>query len=231
MTELIRLDQLRKTYFRGKQPVKVFGDLNLSFDSGSFVSLMGPSGAGKTTLLNIVGGLDRPSSGKLFFDGEDITAMSDRHLTRWRAEHIGFVFQFYNLISALSAYRNVEIPLLLGRDSSKARRDKVKAALDLVGLPKRGDHRPSELSGGQQQRVAIARAIVSDPALILADEPTGDLDRDSAIEIMELLTMLNENMGKTIIMVTHDPRASAYAGRQLRVDRGVFEVDSEQDPE
>jgi putative ABC transport system ATP-binding protein len=220
MSAVVTIKNLTKGYVRGKQRVEVLRDLSLEIDAGEFVAIMGPSGSGKSTLLNIVGGLDRPDRGEVRVAGEDIAKLSSSRLAKWRAANIGFVFQFYNLLPVLTAERNVEVPLLLTRLSAARRRASVQAALKLVSLEDRAKHKPNELSGGQQQRVAIARAIVSDPALLVCDEPTGDLDRESSESVLDLLRLLNEQHGKTIIMVTHDPRAASYATRRLFVDKG-----------
>lgn len=222
-SDLIVLRNIAKTYRRGEETISIFTDLNLSIPSGDFVAMMGPSGSGKTTLLNLLGGLDRPTSGTILFDGEPIEKLSENQLSAWRAANIGFIFQFYNLMPTMSAARNVELPLLLTTLSAAERKRRVKTALEVVGLDNRADHKPKELSGGQQQRVAIARAIVADPKLILADEPTGDLDRNTAVEILEMLQLLNRELGKTIVMVTHDPAAAKYARRELHLDKGTFE--------
>jgi putative ABC transport system ATP-binding protein len=222
-SELIVLRNIAKTYRRGEETISIFTDLNLSIPSGDFVAMMGPSGSGKTTLLNLLGGLDRPTSGTILFDREPIEKLSENQLSAWRAANIGFIFQFYNLMPTMSAARNVELPLLLTTLSAAERKRRVKTALEVVGLDNRADHKPKELSGGQQQRVAIARAIVADPKLILADEPTGDLDRNTAVEILEMLQLLNRELGKTIVMVTHDPAAAKYARRELHLDKGTFE--------
>ncbi|QOC22399.1 ABC transporter ATP-binding protein [Wenzhouxiangella sp. AB-CW3] len=211
---------LTKTYRKGKEKVEVLHALDLEVPEGDFVALMGPSGSGKTTLLNLIGGLDQPDSGEIRVHGENIERFSGRQLARWRSRQVGFIFQFYNLLPVLNAQRNVELPLLLRRMSRKERRERALNALDIVGLADRASHYPRELSGGQEQRVAIARAIVSDPGLLLADEPTGDLDRSTAEEILGLLTVLNREHGKTIIMVTHDPAAAAYAQRTVHLDKG-----------
>jgi putative ABC transport system ATP-binding protein len=209
-----------KRYRRGKQSVEVLHNLNLDIPTGDFLALMGPSGSGKTTLLNLIGGLDRPTEGEVAVAGERIDGLSGGQLAKWRARHVGFVFQFYNLMPTLSAERNVELPLLLTSLSGRERRRNVDAALELVGLLDRRRHKPSELSGGQQQRVAIARAIVADPTLLVCDEPTGDLDRETAEEILGLLQLLNRQQGKTIIMVTHDPKAAEFASHTLHLDKG-----------
>lgn len=222
-SDLIVLRNIAKTYRRGEESISIFSDLNLTIPSGDFVAMMGPSGSGKTTLLNLLGGLDRPTSGTILFDGAPIEKLSENQLSAWRAANIGFIFQFYNLMPTMSAARNVELPLLLTSLSASERKKRVKTALEIVGLDNRAGHKPKELSGGQQQRVAIARAIVADPKLILADEPTGDLDRTTAAEILEMLQLLNRELGKTIVMVTHDPAAAKYARRELHLDKGTFE--------
>jgi putative ABC transport system ATP-binding protein len=222
-SDLIVLRSIAKTYRRGEESISIFSDLNLTIPSGDFVAMMGPSGSGKTTLLNLLGGLDRPTSGSILFDGAPIEKLSENQLSAWRAANIGFIFQFYNLMPTMSAARNVELPLLLTSLSASERKRRVKTALEVVGLDNRAGHKPKELSGGQQQRVAIARAIVADPKLILADEPTGDLDRTTAVEILEMLQLLNRELGKTIVMVTHDPAAAKYARRELHLDKGTFE--------
>ncbi|MFZ4686439.1 MAG: ABC transporter ATP-binding protein [Hyphomonadaceae bacterium] len=222
-TDLIVLRNIAKTYRRGEETISIFSDLNLTIPSGDFVAMMGPSGSGKTTLLNLLGGLDRPTSGTILFDGAPIEKLSENQLSAWRAANVGFIFQFYNLMPTMSAARNVELPLLLTPLSAADRRRRVKTALDIVGLADRAGHKPKELSGGQQQRVAIARAIVADPKLILADEPTGDLDRMTAEEILGMLQLLNRELGKTIVMVTHDPAAAKYARRELHLNKGSFE--------
>jgi putative ABC transport system ATP-binding protein len=217
---LVRVSHVHKYYTRGGETVDVLKDLSLDIPKGDFLALMGPSGSGKTTLLNLIGGLDRPSEGSVEVAGERIERASARALARWRTRHIGFVFQFYNLIPVLTAERNVELPLLLTSLSRTERRKRVAIALDVVGLSERANHYPRQLSGGQEQRVGIARAIVSDPTLLLCDEPTGDLDRKSADEILELLSALNEKHGKTIVIVTHDPEAAASAKRTLHLNKG-----------
>jgi putative ABC transport system ATP-binding protein len=225
MSTLVSLIDVVKRYQRGKQSVEVLHGVNLSIEQGEFLALMGPSGSGKTTLLNLIAGLDQPTAGEVTVAGERIDRLSGGKLAKWRARHIGFVFQFYNLLPVLSAARNVEVPLLLTNLSSKQRKQNVRAVLELVGLADRATHKPSELSGGQQQRVSIARALVADPTLLVCDEPTGDLDRENAEEILRLLQMLNRQQGKTIIMVTHDPLAADHASRILHVDKGRL-VDS-----
>ena len=222
MSTLVEIRSLSKVYERGKQRVEVLHHVNLDIAKGDFVALMGPSGSGKTTLLNLIGGLDSPTEGMLSIAGKRIERLSEDALARWRAANVGFVFQFYNLLPMLTAQKNVELPLLLTRLSAAQRKRKAEIALRLVGLADRAAHKPTELSGGQQQRVAIARAIVSDPTLLVGDEPTGDLDRQSATDIMLLLQQLNRDHGKTIIMVTHDPKAAEYARRTLHLDKGTL---------
>jgi putative ABC transport system ATP-binding protein len=217
---LISLKGVVKSYKRGRQTVEVLHNLDLTIQQGEFLAMMGPSGSGKTTLLNLIGGLDRPTEGDVVVAGEHIDDLSGGELAKWRSRHVGFVFQFYNLMPTLSAERNVELPLLLTRLSGEQRRKNVAAALALVGLTDRARHKPGELSGGQQQRVAIARAIVADPTLLVCDEPTGDLDRETAEEILGLLQLLNREQGKTIIMVTHDPKAAEFAKRVVHLDKG-----------
>jgi putative ABC transport system ATP-binding protein len=213
---------LGKTYRKGNTTVTPLENLDLEVPEGQFLALMGPSGSGKTTLLNLISGIDSPSSGTLEVAGSDISKLKRGELTQWRARNVGYIFQLYHLVPILTAYENVELPLLLDSMTRKERREKVEAALDLVGLSDRMDHRPTELSGGQEQRVAIARALVADPALLVADEPTGDLDRESATKILELLQALASKHGKTIVMVTHDPRAAAAADRTLHLEKGVL---------
>ena len=220
MTALVSLRDIVKTYRRGPETVQVLHGIDLDIERGDFVALMGPSGSGKTTLLNLIGGLDTPTSGEIEIEGERIDRMGAGQLAHWRSRHVGFVFQFYNLMPMLSAQKNVELPLLLTDLSAADRKRRARIALTLVGLAERADHRPGELSGGQQQRVAIARAIVSDPTFLICDEPTGDLDRHSAEYILNLLKMLNREHGKTIIMVTHDPKAAEYATHTLHLDKG-----------
>ncbi len=222
MTPVVEIRGLCKSYRRGDQEVHVLMNLDLTIYEGSFVALMGPSGSGKSTLLNIIAGIDRPDSGELRIAGVDITTLSESALAQWRAENIGFVFQFYNLMPVLTAFENVELPLLLTSLSRRQRREHVEMVLDLVGLTDRSEHYPSQLSGGQQQRVAIARALVTDPTLIIADEPTGDLDRVSAHEILDLLASLNGSLGKTIVMVTHDQLAADHAHVIRHLDKGVL---------
>jgi len=220
MSAIVSIRNVTKGYVRGSQRVEVLVDLDLDVEEGEFLALMGPSGSGKTTLLNLIGGLDRPDRGEVVVAGERIDRLSSGRLAKWRAHNVGFIFQFYNLLPVLSAERNVEVPLLLTSLSGRERKRNVQAALELVGLADRGRHKPTELSGGQQQRVAIARALVSDPRLLVCDEPTGDLDRETSDSILDLLELLNREHGKTIIMVTHDPRAAEHASRQLHVDKG-----------
>jgi putative ABC transport system ATP-binding protein len=222
MGALVEIRSLSKVYERGRQRIEVLHHIDMDVPEGEFVALMGPSGSGKTTLLNLIGGLDSPTDGSLTVAGERIERLSQGPLARWRAAHVGFVFQFYNLLPMLSAQRNVELPLLLTKLSGKDRRRNASVALELVGLADRANHKPGELSGGQQQRVAIARAIVSDPTLLVCDEPTGDLDRQSAEDVLGLLQQLNREHGKTIIMVTHDPKAAEHAGRTLHLDKGTL---------
>src|ERR1700732_4681961 len=220
MSNLVSLNNVVKRYQRGKQSVEVLHGVNLSIEQGEFLALMGPSGSGKTTLLNLIAGLDQPTEGEVTVAGERIDKMYGGKLAKWRARHIGFVFQFYNLLPVLTAARNVEVPLLLTNLSSAKRKQNVRAVLELVGLADRASHKPGELSGGQQQRVSIARALVADPTLLVCDEPTGDLDRENAEEILKLLQMLNRDHGKSIVVVTHDPKAAEFAGRQLHMDKG-----------
>ena len=220
MSTLVSIRNLHKTYQRGPEKVDVLHGIDLDIDSGDFVALMGPSGSGKTTLLNLIGGLDSPTGGEISIEGERIDQMSGGQLSTWRSHHVGFVFQFYNLMPMLTAQKNVELPLLLTHLSAAQRKRNAEIALTLVGLADRRSHRPNELSGGQQQRVAIARAIVSDPTFLICDEPTGDLDRQSAEEILGLLQQLNREHGKTIIMVTHYPKAAEYATHTVHLDKG-----------
>jgi putative ABC transport system ATP-binding protein len=219
---LVEIRGVTKTYQRGNERIEVLHGVDLDIPQGDFLALMGPSGSGKTTLLNLIGGLDTPTAGRIVVNGQRIDQLSSRDLTRWRAAHVGFVFQFYNLMPVLSAQRNVELPLLLTSLSAAERRRRAGIALTLVGLGDRARHKPRELSGGQEQRVAIARAIVSDPTLLICDEPTGDLDRATAAEILTLLQMLNREHGKTIVVVTHDPKAAEYARRRLLLDKGTL---------
>ena len=219
---LIRVRNLSKKYQRGSETIEVLHGLNLDVDAGEFVAFMGPSGSGKTTLLNLLGGLDVPTSGTVTVDGDEITHMSGRTLASWRARHVGFIFQMYNLIPVLTAFQNVELPLLLTGLNKSKRRQHVETALSLVGLADRMKHFPRQLSGGQEQRVAIARAIVTDPTFLLCDEPTGDLDRTAGDEILDLLSALVVEHGKTVLMVTHDPRAAERAEAVLHLDKGVL---------
>jgi len=225
-TPIVEIRHLFKSYRRGGQIVPVLHDLNFDIAEGEFLALMGPSGSGKSTLLNLIAGIDKPDSGELRIGGEDISRLSESELADWRAANIGFIFQFYNLMPVLTAFENVELPLLLTGLSRRDRRERVQLALEMVSLVDRMAHYPSELSGGQQQRVAVARAIITDPLLLVADEPTGDLDRVSATEILGLLERLNREMGKTIVMVTHDQRASARANVIKHLDKGEL-VDGE----
>ena len=220
MSSLVSIRNLVMTYQRGPEKVHVLHGLDLEIPHGDFVALMGPSGSGKTTLLNLIGGLDTPSGGEIAIEGQRIDQLGAGQLSTWRSHHVGFVFQFYNLMPMLTAQKNVELPLLLTNLSAGERRRRAQIALALVGLADRRDHRPNELSGGQQQRVAIARAIVSDPMFLICDEPTGDLDRQSAEEVLGLLQLLNREHGKTIIMVTHDPKAAEYATHTVHLDKG-----------
>jgi putative ABC transport system ATP-binding protein len=220
MTVLVSLRDIVKTYQRGPETVQVLHGIDLDIEAGDFVALMGPSGSGKTTLLNLIGGLDTPTSGEIEIEGERIDRMGAGQLAQWRSRHVGFVFQFYNLMPMLTAQKNVELPLLLTDLPAAERKRRARIALTLVGLAERADHRPGELSGGQQQRVAIARAIVSDPTFLICDEPTGDLDRHSAEEVLGLLQLLNREHGKTIVMVTHDPKAAEYASHTVHLDKG-----------
>lgn len=219
---LINLVQVTKHYRRDTIDIPVLDNIDLEVARGEFLALMGPSGSGKTTLLNLIAGIDRPNSGRVVIDGKDISKLNEQQLAKWRARHVGFIFQLYNLIPVLSAFENVELPLLLTSLSKKKRRDHVMTALSVVGLEDREQHYPRQLSGGQEQRVAIARAIVTDPTLLVADEPTGDLDSKSAEEILDLIKRLNEEFHKTIIMVTHDPRAAGHAHTQLHLEKGLL---------
>ncbi len=222
MGNLVQIRNISKVYERGRQKVEVLHHIDLDITQGDFLALMGPSGSGKTTLLNLIGGLDSPSEGSITVDGVRIDQLGQSALAKWRASNVGFVFQFYNLLPMLSAQRNVELPLLLTKLSTAQRRKNAGVALQLVGLSDRAMHKPTELSGGQQQRVAIARALVSDPSLLVCDEPTGDLDRQSAEEVLGLLQMLNREHGKTIVMVTHDPKAAERATHILHLDKGTL---------
>lgn len=217
---LAQLKGVSRVYQKGKERVEVLHDVDLEIPKGDFMAIMGPSGSGKTTLLNLLGGLDQPTAGSVVVDGAELSTMSNSQLSRWRSTHVGFIFQFYNLLPVLTAQKNVELPLLLTDFSGKERAKRAEIALEIVGLADRAKHYPRELSGGQEQRVAIARAIVSDPTLLLCDEPTGDLDRETADEILKLLQILNREHDKTIIMVTHDAQAAEYAARTLHCDKG-----------
>ncbi len=219
---LVAVRGVTKTYQRGPERVAVLHGIDLDIAAGEFIALMGPSGSGKSTLLNLIGGLDTPTAGTIEIEGQRIDRMSEAQLATWRSRHVGFVFQFYNLMPTLTAQKNVELPLLLTHLSASQRARNARIALTLVGLADRGGHRPNELSGGQQQRVAIARAIVSDPVFLICDEPTGDLDRQSAEDVLNLLNELNRTHGKTIIMVTHDPKAAEHASRTIHLDKGVL---------
>ena len=219
---IVQIRNLSKSYRRGSQDIPVLMDINFDIGEGDFIALMGPSGSGKSTLLNLLAGIDKADSGQIMIGGVDITSLSETELAGWRSANIGFIFQFYNLIPVLTAFENVELPLLLTRLSRKERREHVETALRLVNLADRMDHYPSQLSGGQQQRVAIARAIITDPVILVADEPTGDLDKVSAIEILNFIDRLNHEFGKTVIMVTHDPRAAEKARLIRHLDKGVL---------
>jgi putative ABC transport system ATP-binding protein len=220
MSAIIQVQNVSKSYWRDSFEVPVLNDLSLEINQGEFLALMGPSGSGKTTLLNLIAGIDRPSSGKLIVDGTDISTLNESGLAKWRSAKIGFVFQFYNLIPVLTAYENVELPLLLTKLSKAQRKEHVESALQIVGLGDRMDHYPKQLSGGQEQRVAIARAIVTDPVILVADEPTGDLDKHSAEEILTLMERLNKEFHKTIVIVTHDPHAASKAGITRHLEKG-----------
>lgn len=220
---IVQIRELFKSYYRDSLEIPVLHNISLDIPRGQFIALMGPSGSGKTTLLNLIAGIDKPTSGDLQVAGEEVTRLGEGELAKWRAHHIGFIFQFYNLLPVLTAFENVELPLLLTSLSRKARREHVETALSIVGLADRMKHYPRQLSGGQEQRVAIARAIVSDPSLLLADEPTGDLDKNSAEEIMTLLTRLNREFGKTIVIVTHDQRAAEKASLIRQLDKGELQ--------
>ena len=220
MSNLIEVQSVNKTYERGEETLVVLDDLSLTVQKGDFLALMGPSGSGKSTLLNLIGGLDTPTSGQIVVNEQHLETMKASALSTWRANNVGFIFQFYNLLPVLTAHKNVEIPLLLTGLSGSQRKEHVSTALKVVGLSDRGGHKPNELSGGQQQRVAIARALVSDPDILVCDEPTGDLDRNTATEILDLLQILNRDHGKTILMVTHDPVAAEFSKRTLHLDKG-----------
>ncbi len=231
MAVAIQLHSVTKTYHRAGEALRVLDELDLAMDASTFYALMGPSGSGKTTLLNLVGGLDHADSGQLLVGDDDLAALDGSELARWRAENVGFVFQGFNLLPVLSARENVELPLLLAPLSRAQRRQQAERALELVGLSDRMDHKPRELSGGQEQRVAIARAIATDPQIILADEPTGDLDRSTADQVLELLQRLNRELHKTILMVTHDPQAATYADKVIHLDKGKLgRIDDNRDP-
>jgi len=221
---LVKLENVSKSYWRDKLEIPVLHNIDLTIPEGGFVSLMGPSGSGKTTLLNLIAGIDRPSSGRVSVNNEEVSSLSEGDLAKWRSRHIGFIFQFYNLMPVLTAFENVELPLLLTKLSKSERRKQVETALSIVGLSDRMKHYPNQLSGGEEQRVAIARAVVSDPNLLLADEPTGDLDKQSAEDVMGLLSQLNKEFNKTIIMVTHDPRAAEHADIRHTLDKGELET-------
>ena len=227
MNDLVTIRNVRKDYQRGAEVVEVLHSINLDIGQGEFVALMGPSGSGKSTLLNLIGGLDTPTGGEILINGERIDDLNSNALAAWRSENVGFVFQFYNLMSTLTAQKNVELPLLLTKLSASERKQRAAIALQLVGLADRANHKPNELSGGQQQRVSIARAIVSDPTLLICDEPTGDLDRQSAEDVLNLLNLLNRDHGKTIIMVTHDPKAATHATRTVHLDKGELVAEGE----
>ncbi|MFM1870917.1 MAG: hypothetical protein RL398_339 [Planctomycetota bacterium] len=220
MAVAIRLQSVTKTYHRAGEALRVLDELDLTMDASTFYALMGPSGSGKTTLLNLVGGLDSADGGHVLIGDDDLTTLDGTELARWRAENVGFIFQGFNLLPVLSARENVELPLLLAPLSKRQRREQAERALELVGLKDRMNHKPRELSGGQEQRVAIARAIATDPKILLADEPTGDLDRNTANAVLELLQRLNRELGKTILMVTHDPEAAEYADKVIHLDKG-----------
>jgi putative ABC transport system ATP-binding protein len=222
---LIRIDHVEKVYRRDQIEIPVLMGIHLDIPEGEYVALMGPSGSGKTTLLNLIAGIDTPTRGRIFVGGRDIATLGQTELARWRSHTVGFIFQLYNLLPVLSAFENVELPLLLTNLKKAERKKHVETALSIVGLADRMDHYPRQLSGGQEQRVAIARAIVSDPKILVADEPTGDLDAKSGDEILELLRRLNEEFGKTIVMVTHDPKAAARAHRMIHLDKGVLHAD------
>ncbi len=222
MDTLVEIDHVRKIYRRDEFDVPVLNGVTLDVDRGDFLALMGPSGSGKTTLLNLIAGIDRPTSGRIVVDGKEISRFSETALAGWRARHVGFIFQLYNLIPVLNAFENVELPLLLTKLSKKERREHVTTALNIVGLSDRIFYYPRQLSGGQEQRVAIARAIVTDPTILVADEPTGDLDARNAEEILNLLQRLNQEFGKTILMVTHDPKAAQHARQTLHLEKGLL---------
>ena len=227
MPAIIELINATKIYTKGEVDIRTLDNVSLTIDGGDFVALMGPSGSGKTTLLNLLGGLDTPTDGRVIVCDQDLGQLNSRGLARWRSDHVAYIFQAYNLLPVLTAYQNVELPLTLLPLSKRERREHVEMALKIVGLEHRMHHRPDELSGGQEQRVAIARALASDPDLLLADEPTGDLDAHSAQEIMDLMVSLNKDFGKTIIVVTHDPRVAGTARRQLHLDKGLLMADKQ----
>lgn len=222
MTELIKVQNVSKSYWRNSLEIPVLNEISLEINQGEFVALMGPSGSGKTTLLNLISGIDKPSSGKIFVSDVEITSLNESELAKWRANNVGFIFQFYNLIPVLNAFENVELPLLLTKLSKAERKRQAELALEIVGLADRMKHYPKQLSGGQEQRVAIARAIVTDPLIIVADEPTGDLDRNSAEDILTILERLNQEFNKTIVMVTHDPHAAERAKVIRHLEKGVL---------
>ena len=222
MQQLVEIRDVHKVYKRDSFDVPVLNGVSVTVPRGDYLALMGPSGSGKTTLLNLIAGIDRPTRGQVIVDGKEISAFSETKLAGWRANHVGFIFQMYNLIPVLNAFENVELPLLLTKLGKADRRKRVSVALSVVGLAERANHYPRQLSGGQEQRVGIARAIVTDPTLLLCDEPTGDLDRKSGDEVLDLLQTLNREHGKTIVMVTHDPAAARYAQRTLHLDKGQF---------
>ncbi len=227
---MIQCKNLKKEYHKGTQVIRPLADLNLDVPEGAFLALMGPSGSGKTTLLNLIAGIDRPTSGSLIIDGENVSDRSLASMAEWRSKYVGYVFQLYNLVPVLTAYENVELPLLLHRMNRKERHERVTDALELAGIAERHDHFPRQLSGGQEQRVAIARALVSDPKIIVADEPTGDLDKNSAHAVMELFQRFNRELGKTVIMVTHDPATAEYAETTLHLEKGrLIERQTEND--
>ncbi|MDX2130390.1 MAG: ABC transporter ATP-binding protein [Chloroherpetonaceae bacterium] len=221
----ISIENVVKTYTRGTETLKVLNGLSLKIEQGEFVALMGPSGSGKSTLLNFIGGIDTPNSGTVKVGDDNLSSLSANQLTEWRSNHVGFIFQFYNLIPVLTAFENVELPLGLLKMSNEKKKQQVEQVLQLVNLSDRKDHYPNQLSGGQQQRVAIARAVATDPTVIVADEPTGDLDRNSADEILKLMTRLNKELGKTIVMVTHDPHAAGYASKRFHLEKGELTED------
>ncbi len=230
MEALVQIEDVHKIYRRDQFEVPVLNGISVTVPTGEFLALMGPSGSGKSTLLNLIAGIDRPTRGRIIVDGSDIAQMSESRLATWRARHVGFIFQMYNLIPVLNAFENVELPLLLTHLNRRQRKEHVETALGIVGLADRMDHYPRQLSGGQEQRVAIARAIVTDPSILVADEPTGDLDATNAEETLELLQRLNEEFHKTIVMVTHDPKAAARANRTLHLDKGILAEKDAYDP-